>query len=246
MLDPQIRNWVLFPIFSVMLMQGFIRQNIFMILKSSKPFDVEKATKNSLAQRSQRLRANGRFIPKAAYRMRVRFFTEDAFKPPPPPKEGELPEMPQQDPMAMMGTMTQQMGTIVPNMIMMAWVNYFFDGFVLVKLPFGLTDRFKLMLQKGIHLNSLHVSYVSALSWYFINLFGLRGFFSIILGANNAADNAKLMQAQMGGQAGPPGMVDHKKVFATEVRELQIALANCEFEIPDAEDRLEKKSKLLK
>jgi hypothetical protein len=57
-----------------------------------------------------------------------------------------------QDPFAMINMMKQNMAMIVPNMLMMGWVSYFFSGFVLVKLPFGLTDRYKSMLQRGIFL----------------------------------------------------------------------------------------------
>ena len=37
----------------------------------------------------------------------------------------------------------EQMGFIGTNMFMMAFTSYFFEGFVLVRVPFPLTNRFK-------------------------------------------------------------------------------------------------------
>jgi len=143
-------------------------------------------------------------------------------------------ENPMQDPFAMVGMMKQNMAMIIPNMLLMAWVSYFFSGFVLVKLPFGSTDRFKTMLQRGIFLRSLNPSYVSSLSWYFINLFGLRGLFSLILGDNNVTDNAKMMQEQMTGSN--MQQMDFNQLFSTEKTELEII--QHEFSVSTAESRL--------
>lgn len=64
-----------------------------------------------------------------------------------------------------------------------------------VKLPFPLTIRFKSMLQSGVATRDLDVRWVSSLSWYFLNLFGLQSVFIFILGN----DNGKSVFVELGG-----------------------------------------------
>lgn len=237
-LDPRIRDWVLLPIFVVMFLQGVLRHYVQVLLTDEKKPDMRALQKAELLRRSQRLRANCQFIPPAAVRMRKTFFVQKAFKEQPKQEGAEAPELPQQDPLAMVGMMKQNMATmILPNMIMMGWVSFFFSGFVLVKLPFPLTDRFKDMLQRGIALKTLDPSYVSSLSWYFINLFGLRGLFSLVLGANSPTDDTRMMEQQMAGaqamqQADPTG----NKAATAERTELEIM--NHDWTVCNAEFRL--------
>ena len=100
------------------------------------------------------------------------------------------------DPSMMTDMLKKNLNMIVPQMLTAGWVNFFFTGFVVGKVPFPLTQRFRGMLQRGIELNSLDVSYISSLSWYFLNFFGLRGVFSLCLG-ENTLDDAQAMQQQM-------------------------------------------------
>jgi hypothetical protein len=234
-LDPRIRDWVLLPIFAVMFMQGVLRQYVSVLLADRPKVNLQLLANNELVKRSQRYRVNGHYIPESAFRMRRAYFTQKAFAR--KVKEGEKEEAPPQDPMAMMGMMKQNMAMIVPNMVLMGWVSYFFAGFVLAKLPFPLTERFKAMLQRGIFLKSLNASYVSSLSFYFITMFGMRGLFSLVLGSAAADIDTRAMQAQMQMGAGQ-GMqpVDHQKIFEVEKNEIEIL--QHDFVIRDAEYKL--------
>ena len=100
------------------------------------------------------------------------------------------------DPTMMTSMLTKNLNFIVPNMLTAGWVNFFFTGFVVGKVPFPLTQRFRGMLQRGIELQSLDVTYISSLSWYFLNFFGLRGVFNLCLG-ENTLDDTQAMQQQM-------------------------------------------------
>ena len=100
------------------------------------------------------------------------------------------------DPSMMTDMLKKNLNMIVPQMMTAAWVNFFFTGFVVGKVPFPLTQRFRGMLQRGIELQSLDVTYISSLSWYFLNFFGLTGVFRLCLG-ENSLDDAQAMQQQM-------------------------------------------------
>ena len=147
-----------------------------------------------------------------------------------PGSRGKAAPNPMTDPAAMegmMGMMKGNMAMMVPQTLIMSWINAFFAGFVIsmfccslpspfppfqhlfgeiglaffgsnewemghadfsdciVKLPFPLTLRFKSMLQSGVMTRDLDVRWVSSLSWYFLNLFGLQSVFIFILGNEN-------------------------------------------------------------
>src|SRR5271170_3579018 len=116
-----------------------------------------------------------------------------------PQNRGQPPANPLTDPGGMEQMMNMMKGNMVqfiPQTVIMGWINFFFSGFVLrinpphpwltvVKLPFPLTIRFKSMLQSGVNTPDLDVTWVSSISWYFLNLFGLRGIYALILGDDN-------------------------------------------------------------
>tara|TARA_B110000090_G_C13052253_1_gene319998 strand:- start:161 stop:520 length:360 start_codon:yes stop_codon:yes gene_type:complete len=66
------------------------------------------------------------------------------------------------------------------------------------------SEHFKTMLQRGVDIGSLDVSYVSSLSWYILLTFGLSGVYRLILDEGMEVDQGQMMamQMNMGGGAG--------------------------------------------
>ena len=87
---------------------------------------------------------------------------------------------------------------MVQNMVMMQGISHFFQGFILLKVPFPLTRGFKTMFQKGLgeFTSNLDTSYVSSVSWYFLVMFGLRAFFRMAIGdpTQEQIESMKLQQ----------------------------------------------------
>lgn len=122
---------------------------------------------------------------------------------------------------ALMNMATGNMLNFIPQTLIMSWINHFFAGFVIMRLPFPLTDGFKAMLQTGIATPDLNARYVSSISWYFVTLVGLRPIFSLLLDDNSVVDKA-LAQQQSLPQLGGPGAPKVDKVFNAEAENIQI------------------------
>jgi len=244
-LDSQIRDWVLIPIVVVMFLIAILRHNITMLLRTTeRKIDLKSVKEAQILLRVKRLKTNANKISLSSFRMRKYFFNDKetgVFR-----DRGSSPTNPlanpMMDPTVMVDMMKKNMAMIIPQILPMAWVNYFFSGFVLVKLPFPLTLAFKSMLQRGIDLTTLDITYVSSLSWYFLTLFGLRGLNSVALGDTNVVDDAQLMQEQMqaGMGAGTMGAPDINKVYQAEKENLE--LVKHEWELENVEERLMGKS----
>ncbi len=221
-LDSSIRDWVLFPIVLVIFLFGILRHYVTIAMRSTRKNDVEKLAQAQTLRRAQIVRSNANFIPRQSFEKRKHFFNDA--------QKGALQKSipaatlsAMADPSNMMEMMKNNVVTVIPNAIILGWVSFFFTGFVIAKFPFPLTTSFKGMVQSGIKLSSLDVSYVTSASMYFLILFGLRGMYSLVLG-ENAADDAQLVQQQMSGGmmgGGAPG-VDMGKLFKEEADNLEM------------------------
>ena len=163
-LDPQIRDWVVIPMVLMLILVGMGRHYVQQLITTDQQINLDEMRHKQTVMRSRRLRVNGSYIHDDAFKMRKLYLIQK--------KTGVLrekvpgPPNPMTNPMGMMDMMKGNMTFMIPNVVMMAFVGYFFSGFVLVKMPFPLpSNRFKVMMQRGVDLSTLDVSYVSSLSW---------------------------------------------------------------------------------
>ncbi|KAH8106106.1 integral membrane protein DUF106-domain-containing protein [Cristinia sonorae] len=242
-LDPQIRDWVLFPITLVMILVGILRHYVVLLLQSP-------PKKQPMAA----IREHGKLPLPPSYYNAVSQHLADAFKNGSylkgGPGKGDTPAAPPNpltDPAAMDGMMAgmkTQMVMMVPQMIIMGWINFFFQGFVLIKLPFPLTLGFKAMLQRGIETPDMDVRWVSSLSWYFLNFFGLNGLYRLILGNDNSADSSRDMSTPFAAAAAAPQLgqaQDFSKLFKAEIDNLEFSKGLHSWVADDVETRILKK-----
>ncbi|XLR27564.1 hypothetical protein S83_055464, partial [Arachis hypogaea] len=232
-LDTAIRDWVLIPLSVVMVLIGVLRYFVSKLMRSSQTPDVKIVKEGQMMLRARNLRAGANFIPAKAFRARKIYFCNEEngllFV---PKGQAQNPQAQMfSDPNMAMDMMKKNLSMIIPQTLTFAWVNFFFSGFVAAKIPFPLTQRFRSMLQNGIDLSTVDVSYVSSRSWYFLNLFGLRGLFSLILGEENAVDDTQRMM-QMGGFG-----MDPSKGLSAEKDNLDIT--QHDWALPNFEQRAE-------
>ncbi|KAF9452444.1 transmembrane protein [Macrolepiota fuliginosa MF-IS2] len=241
-LDPSIRDWVLFPISLVMVLVGILRHYVLLLLQNKpKPQTRAQIREQRALTRSQLIRATSAHSPLAppfyhtiSQNLKQAFtdgiYLKDGLPVPKKPKEGgdeaEFPKPPSffSDP-GQMDTMMSQFKTqtvvMIPQMVIMGWVNFFFSGFVAIKLPFPLTLGFKPMMQRGISTPDMDTRWVSSLSWYFLNFFGLNGVYRLLLGNEDTGVDLQQMASGMPNMSAAPAVPqDYNKLFKQEKENL--------------------------
>ncbi|KAG4303583.1 hypothetical protein PCANB_000093 [Pneumocystis canis] len=255
-LDKSLRNWVLFPIFIVMILTGILKHYITILLtETPRKMKLKEIREIRALQRSEILREHANHIPFSAFYTRKLFLIK-AFSNGKYLKDPNLRGSRIVNPMIDPGNIEQMMRmfksnivNIIPQTIIMAWINFFFSGFILIKLPFPLTLRFKSMLQSGVATNDLDASWGSSLSWYFLNLFGLKPIYDLILGDENSIEMNEMTGIRMITSAIEsdhnmqdlqlssitPG-TDPNKLFSLEVENLELVVH--EWVSRNVEDRI--------
>lgn len=224
-LDPKLKYWVLLPISIVMVLAGILRQYI-MDLLSPKPKGMPrvKITETQYINKAHALLGNGSNLSDESFQVRQEYLTQVLAEGKALAKANENEtQNPLTDPNisdAMMSMAKGNMASFIPQTIIMWWVNHFFAGFVLMKLPFPLTPRFKEMLQSGVMTADLDVRWVSSISWYFISVLGLNPVYNLLL-SESSDDQLGMMQQQ--DPAGMPGEPQPEAVMRSLANDLTIA-----------------------
>jgi len=242
LLDSRIRDWVVLPLLVIMIAAGLLRTYVSQLLraKSRKVTTVERRGRSDL-QRASRLRGGGGgYICGIKWEGRRRYTCqreggwlreeavwaeEEKERGDAEGQNGDGADM--MNPMAAMEGMKGNMVFMVQNMVMMQGISHFFHGFVLVKVPFPLTNGFKQMFQRGLDLSTLETSYVSSVSWYFLVMFGLRAFFRLAIGDPSTETlESTIKQQDLGMAEGPapmgPQQFDAPKALIAEADNLEL------------------------
>lgn len=256
-LDSNIRDYVLLPIFFVVVMTSMMRTNLMTIFKSVPKIDMKEVKNNNMLARCRTLRANCSYISDRAFISRKAYFVKPdrgvLVKSPPEPKDpmealtgGGGP-----DPMMAMGMMKSQMVFMVSQGLLAYWVSHLFSGFLVAKTPFPLTFQFKGMLQRGVDVQALEPGYVSSLCFYMFvmmcshSLIGLMQ--SMFFKSDVEVDDPMMaMMGSMGGGGGlmPGGGPDMAKLYKGEQESLEVI--GHEFVLESVEMELLKKWRMQK
>lgn len=244
--DPQLFYWILIPITIVMILTGILRHYATILMTSTpKKQELPAIREQRALLHGVNLRNNANVVSTASFQARKDYtitqFENGAYLKD-PDRKGGAPPNPLTDPAAMdgmMGMMKGNMTMMIPQTLIMGWINAFFSGFVIIRLPFPLTIKFKSMLQSGVGTRDMDPQWMSSISWYVLCIFGLQSVFNYLLGSDNAASQMQQQMGQMGPGAGAnmfgPGQ-DPDKSFQAEAE--NIAVVKHEYILKGVEDRL--------
>ena len=255
LLDPDIRDWVVLPLFVIMVAAGLLRHYVGQWLTPAKtPLNPIIARQQATLRHVTKIRSPaGHYMSTWRWQVRkqhaVTVLQEQADW-----AEGAVAKQEEEgaaddDPMSSMmsnpmGMMQGIMAFMVQNMVMMQGIQHFFSGFILLKIPFSLTAGFKNMFQWGLaDLPDLDPSYVSSVSWYFLVMYGLRSFFRLAVGDPSLEFREQEQLLQRFGYSTPnPGKAPDSAALCKQMRQeaenMDILLNQHKSEFDGVEKRL--------
>ncbi len=248
-MDSAIRDYVLLPIFCVVVLTSILRSNLTRIFGTgakaggSKPPELGEVKFFSLFSRVNSFKANMDILSPQSFSHKKAMYLSKADKKKgllltdPPQQLSAMEKMMQQnqDPSTALGMVKNQFMFLGVHGTLGYWVSHLFSGFLVAKTPFPLTFKIKGMLQRGVDVAALDTSYVSSLSWYFfimISSGGLLQLWNYLMGSTESetegdSENSEMMMMASGGMMGNPmapggPQIDIAKTLETERENVQV------------------------
>jgi hypothetical protein len=237
LLDDKIRDYVLIPIFLVVVLTSMLRSNLLQCFKSEPKVDMKEVKSNNVLSRCKMLKANANYLSDRAFKSRKAYFIKKdvgILTNPPASKDAMEQLTAGPDPTATMGMLKSQMVFIISQGGLAYWVSHLFSGFLVAKTPFPLTFQFKSMLQRGVEVTALEPGFVSSLCWYFFVMLSSSSLVHMVSSLRDKSKSAAVdnmndpMSAMMGPMSGGnpmmPGMggPDMKKIYKQEEESLSV------------------------
>ena len=102
-----------------------------------------------------------------------------------------LSNNPMSNPEMMTGMLKNNLFMAVATPLQYGLISHFFSGFLIGKMPFPLTQKFRDLLQSGVSVVALDVQWISSISLYFLTIFGFNSLYKIFL---NEEDDQMMSQ----------------------------------------------------
>lgn len=193
--DERIRDYVFIPLLIFMFLIGIMRRYIQTVMgtgrkpgvKITKMKALEENKSKALMMRSKKIRATRSLLTKDSFAMRKQKMacndsgllrtvqsnqTDDPMD--------KMMQNPMMNPNMMGGMLKNNLFMTIMTPLQYGIISYFFSGFIIGKVPFPLTQKFRGMLQSGVNVVGLDVKYVSSLSLYFLSFMGYSSIYQMI------------------------------------------------------------------
>ena len=203
--------------------------------------DLDMKIKNAI-KRSSLLKSNFMYISKKGFNSRKAFFCQEDtgfFS-----KKYEAQGNDLLNPNMMTDMIKKNVLNGLYYVVIFLGGGYFFSGFILLKLPFGLTQKFRSMTQQGLNLPDVDVSYVSAISWCLILVFGINSILQYFDGGEEfSMVKQQMAMNPMNAMQNMGPMKDYEKITKPEKESINILPHFCVLD--DAVDKLIEKYEML-
>eukprot|EP00915_Cephaloidophora_sp_WS-2016_P005819 GHVH01007693.1.p1 GENE.GHVH01007693.1~~GHVH01007693.1.p1 ORF type:complete len:264 (+),score=46.27 GHVH01007693.1:721-1512(+) len=205
------------PILIIVVLTVILRSTISSAIpkgNASKPpseFVMKEQVADEFLNYSKRVRTLGSVLTPRGLAARRHFLVESPHSPLKhmPIKKGIMESLSMMgtnnDPSGVMNMVKGQFTFVALNGGLGYLISFLFSGYIVARIPFTLTFKFRSMLQRGLVIPALDVNYVSSLSWYFFIFMGCSSLVNlahILLHPTSTEEVSSPTDQMMGGTAG--------------------------------------------